>query len=450
MAKHALKKKRKRKTALFSRITVRLIFPLLFLAAVFTAMQLTNQMNAMNQSYTIESRFAFESIQKTLIADLKNREIWTNPITLSAKLQNLADSNRVSELQLFNLFDRAPLFPDEKGDWTHSDYKAIEESLRQKQLGKPYYVRVNKESKLLIAYIPLESVADNQIWIARAVFPLAHVKDALNSSRWTLGLMFFLISMTGVIIGRGLAKSIVNPIRSLNQATQDIVEGHLGMHVKIATGDEIETLADTFNHMSESLKAMKHRAEDSNPLTQLPGNQGIFYEINRRSQEKQKFVVFHTDLDRFKVFNDTFGLARGDDAIKKTAAILREIIAEKGSKDDFVGHQGGDDFVLIVKPSHAKEIAEMVIDRFDHEVVKSLYRKEDYDRGFTLHEDRRKMQETGGTEAPMIKFPLIAISLAGVSNAKRDFADYFDCLSRAVPIKKKVKKEIKSCYFIQE
>ena len=121
-----------------------------------------------------------------------------------------------------------------------------------------------------------------------------------------------------------------------------------------------------------------------------------------------------------------------------------------GSKDDFVGHQGGDDYVVIVKPAKAKEIAETIVKRFDGEVVKSLYRKEDYERGYFLKEDRRAMAETGATEAKIVKFPLLAISLAGVSNAKKDFADYFDCLNRAVSVKGKVKAEVKSCYLIEE
>jgi len=451
MAKRSSPKKKKRKqTSLFARIMVRLTFPLLFLAGVFTAVQLTNQMNSMNRSYAVESRFAFDTIHKTLEQELKEESIWADPSDLRTQLEKLTELSRVKSIQLYDLFDRSSLFEDEANQWGRADLLSMEESLKHQQKGRPYFIRVNKEVKELVAYIPLQGLQENQLWIARIIFPLAHVRDALNSSRWMLGIMFFLIAMTGVTIGRGLAKSIVNPIQSLNQATKDIVEGHLGMHVKIATGDEIEALAETFNHMSESLKTMKSRAEDANPLTQLPGNQGIFYEITKRIQEKQKFVIFHTDLDRFKVFNDTFGLGRGDEAIKKTAHLLRDVMATVGSKDDFVGHQGGDDYVVIVKPAKAKEIAETIVKRFDGEVVKSLYRKEDYERGYFLKEDRRAMAETGATEAKVVKFPLLAISLAGVSNTKKDFADYFDCLNRAVAVKGKVKQEVKSCYLIEE
>ncbi len=194
---------------------------------------------------------------------------------------------------------------------------------------------------------------------------------------------------------------------------------------------------------------MKQRAEDSNPLTGLPGNQGIFNEIKRRIHEKQKFVVFHTDLDRFKAFNDYYGLAKGDEVIKQTAAILRDALREKGAKSDFVGHQGGDDFIVIVGQHHSKEVAEYVTSRFESRIVKAFYNKDDYERGYMVGIDRRAELAPGEVAKPA-QIPLMAISLAGVSNGKKDFADYFDCLERAVKVKTEVKKIPGSCYQIQE
>lgn len=432
------------------RITLSLTFPLLTLAGIFTAIQLTNQMNALNEYYKVESRLIFDAAQKTLNELVKDPENISNPKAIKLKLNLWSKQYRISPIQIYDIFNKAPLFEEDWPDWGPSDRQTMEKSLREKQQGRPYLVRIDKQRKRLLAYIPLDGLPDNRLWIARISFPLAHIKDALASSRWILGIMIFLILFTGLAIGRGLAKSIVSPMRTLNEATQEIMEGHLGRHVMISTGDEIETLAHTFNHMSESLKTMKQRAEDANPLTQLPGNQGIFHELNRRIYEKQKFVLFHVDLDRFKIFNDTYGLARGDEIIKKTAALLKETLEARGSKDDFIGHQGGDDFVMIVKPSHAREAAEYLIERFDKELVKSAYRKEDYERGYILGIDRRDMDPYHPEEAKSIKFPLLAISLAGVSNVKKDFADYFDCLSRSIPVKKEVKKAVQSCYKIEE
>jgi hypothetical protein len=104
--------------------------------------------------------------------------------------------------------------------------------------------------------------------------------------------------------------------------------------------------------------------------------------------------------------------------------------------------------VNITRVQKAKEVAEAVCSMFKQEVVLALYPKEDYDRGYTMQMDRRRQTETG--ETVMVPFPLIAISLAGVTNAKTDFADYNDCMNRVAPVKKEVKKVIESSYIIRE
>ncbi len=448
MTKQVIKNRRQsRRTTVFARIMIRLSFPLFFLGALFTGIQLTQQISSMNEFYRIESRFAFESVQKILSGQMKGYQSDDQLPALKKKLEALEGTYRV-KIDLFNLLDRAPLPPSKPENWNDFDYKGIEEGLFQKQLGKPYQVRVDKKAEKLIAYIPLQGGTGNQVFIARVIFSLASVKDALIQSQWILASMLFFIALAGIVIGHALAQSIVKPIRTLNEATRAIVQGKLGKRVEIHTGDEIEALANAFNLMSESLTLMKSQAEDANPLTQLPGNQGILNELRQRILEKQKFVLFHIDLDRFKTFNDHYGLARGDEAIKRTADLLKHAVAEKGRPSDFVGHQGGDDFVVICQPGHAQGLAENILKRFDEEIVKSLYRKEDFERGYTLAPDRRSSAVPG--QEIMVKFPLLAISLAGVSNLKKDFADYFDCMGAAARVKKEVKKVIASSYLIQE
>ena len=440
-------KKKHKKTTLFARIMLGLTLPLLFLSVVFTALQLRNEMRTIQDSYQIRSKFAFESVHRTLELALKDSEASHPPSIASRLIPPLESAHEGIAVCLYSLLERT-LIPGGCLEWNDFDQKSLEKSLHQKQQGKPYLVRVKKSERRLTAFIPLNSQDGTPAWIARVDFPLGSVKDALNNSRWTLIIMMVMIIFTGFAIGYRLSESIVKPIISLNEATQEILKGNLGKHVRIQTGDEIESLALTFNHMSDSLKDMQKKAQDSNPLTGLPGNQGIFQALKKKIHERQKFVLFHTDLDRFKVFNDHFGLAKGDEAIKKTADLLREALKEKGGEDDFIGHQGGDDFVIITRPSRAVEMGEFITKKFDSVIVRELYPKEDVERGFTLQMDRRRLAETG--EEVMAEFPLLALSLAGVSNAQKDFADYFDCMSAAVSVKKEVKKVIQSSYMIKE
>ena len=446
LTKLDLMPKEVKKTSLFLRITLRLIFPLLFLISAFTAIQLTNQLSFLNKVYEIQSRVSLQGMTEILIRTLEDPEIMKSPFLLKAKLEKAKESQGVTELVLLDPLTRETLYSDKPSGFSREDLVMSEQSLLAEKEGKPPLILIDKEAQKLNAFIPVTSPIKERTYIAKIGFPLGSLKLALEKSLGALTAMFLLTLLSGLFIAAGLSRSIVKPIQTLNKATSEILKGEFGQKVAVYTGDEIEELAETFNQMSVSLKEMKERAEDANPLTQLPGNHGIYYEIQKRIYEKQKFVFFHVDLDRFKIFNDHYGLARGDEVIRRTAKVLREALNEKGRATDFLGHQGGDDFVIVTQPAHAQAVAEAVIQKFDA-LLKTLYRREDYEKGFILEQDRRSFERPTDN---LVKYPLMAISLAGVSNVKHDFTDYFDLLSRAVDVKKKVKAVVESCYLIQE
>lgn len=87
-------------------------------------------------------------------------------------------------------------------------------------------------------------------------------------------------------------------------------------------------------------------ARYANPLTQLPGNVPIQEQIDRLLGKGEPFVVVYADLDQFKPFNDHYGYARGDDVIRTTAQLLLEAC---DPALNFVGHVGGDDFILVLR-----------------------------------------------------------------------------------------------------
>ncbi len=437
------------KKSLSSRILIRLIFPLFILAVVFTALQLTNQIYNMNNLSKIQSQLIFQTLNQRLQEiEQKNSEGFAFEKELEKTITDLTQNYNFGEIVIYNWLDKKLLFDKDIALWSPLDQQAVEEALYFKQQGKPYHTKISREKQWIIAYIPFHDQTSSQLLIARAMVPLANLQNALKKSRTSLIMMLSFILLTGIVIGRSLAKLILNPVRKLNEASKLIMQGKLGKHVEIHTGDEMEMLARTFNHMSDRFVEIKQEAEDANPLTQLPGNQAIFHELQKRIHERQKFVLFHIDLDRFKVFNDHFGLARGDDAIKKTADLLRQAVKEKGAFDDFVGHQGGDDFIIMTRPNHAEKIARFVCERFEKEIVSALYRKSDLEKGYIEQIDRRRQAETG--ETVMTKFPFLAISLAGVSSLKKDYADYFDCMSQAAAVKTEVKKVIQSSFLIKE
>jgi diguanylate cyclase (GGDEF)-like protein len=145
---------------------------------------------------------------------------------------------------------------------------------------------------------------------------------------------------------------------------------------------------------------------EANPLTRLPGNVSIMNELDRRLSGKQLFAVCYADLDKFKAYNDTYGFEHGDEVIKETARILIRAMQKYGNPDDFIGHIGGDDFVLVTTPQAADKICKKIIVDFE-KAVPSFYNEADRKKGFILAHDRKGKAQ---------KIPLLSISIGVVTN----------------------------------
>ena len=146
---------------------------------------------------------------------------------------------------------------------------------------------------------------------------------------------------------------------------------------------------------------------EANPLTRLPGNISIQRELEERlSRDAKRLAVCYVDLDRFKAFNDHYGFKRGDEVIKATADVLLKASREHGSPNDFVGHIGGDDFIVLTGREQSERLCESIIRDFDA-MARMLYDEEDRTRGYLLHTDRK-----GNT----VKMPLLSVSIALVTS----------------------------------
>jgi len=142
-------------------------------------------------------------------------------------------------------------------------------------------------------------------------------------------------------------------------------------------------------------------AKGANPLTGLPGNNAIEEEIKRRIQGKIPSSLIYLDLDCFKVYNDVYGFEEGDKVILFTSEILKEVVHSIAPSGAFVGHVGGDDFLVISRQEHAEAIAEAVAALFE-ERVSGLYSTEDRLKGCIVAE---------GRDGEIREFPFISISI---------------------------------------
>jgi diguanylate cyclase (GGDEF)-like protein len=170
-------------------------------------------------------------------------------------------------------------------------------------------------------------------------------------------------------------------------------------------------------------RAREMRAQS--PLTGLPGNVRIEEEIELRVERGAEFAILYADLDHFKAYNDHYGFMRGDQVIQFTARLIEEVSRQVAEGESFVGHVGGDDFVIITTPGFAEQLASALVERFDEEATE-LYDDEDRERGYLEVANRRGEAQ---------QFPLLAISIGVASTARRSYGHYAEAVAIATEMK---------------
>lgn len=144
-----------------------------------------------------------------------------------------------------------------------------------------------------------------------------------------------------------------------------------------------------------------------NDVSHLPGNYAIDATLRKKIEAGEKFVLVYLDIDKFKPYTDHYGLYRAGLLIGFLADILNYSVRKYGLKNDFVGHVGGDDFVLILNDyDYAESIGAEIIYAFDNNIEK-FYDAEDLKNGYIEVLNRKGQLE---------RFGLISISIAMVSN----------------------------------
>ena len=177
---------------------------------------------------------------------------------------------------------------------------------------------------------------------------------------------------------------------------------------------------------------------DVNPLTHLPGNIHVQDEVARRVGRGEPFAIMYIDLDNFKAFNDHYGFLRGDEAIKLLAQCAADAVGKLHSTSGFIGHIGGDDFVVIVEPESAEVLAKDIIEGWDAHVAE-LYDAEDAQNGYIEVVDRRRQ---------MHRYPLTTVSIGIASNTTRPIESHWAAAEVAAEMKAYAKTEPRSSYAI--
>jgi diguanylate cyclase (GGDEF)-like protein len=196
--------------------------------------------------------------------------------------------------------------------------------------------------------------------------------------------------------------------------------------------DPIELQARIEMHLRRYL-----RESDMSPITELPGNKAIEQELERHLESGKVFAMCYVDLDDFKAYNDYYGFHAGSEVIRMAGRILSEAVNSNGGQEDFVGHVGGDDFIIFTSIENSEPISKEIIKKFD-EVIPYHYQKEDLEKGYIVSVDRRGY---------VMKFPVMTISIAIVHNEYRKLDDA-DQISKVAAELKKYAKDLEGSVYI--
>lgn len=198
---------------------------------------------------------------------------------------------------------------------------------------------------------------------------------------------------------------------------------------KPADGDEIVARVKLL------LKRNKQKM-DSNPLTRLPGNPSIQARVESEIASKRPFAVLYCDLNNFKAYNDKYGFAAGDRVLTAVANII--VTAAGQDKTAFVGHIGGDDFIVVCAFDKAQAIAQSIITQLDA-AAPAFYNEADRAQGFMESVNRKGEKE---------RFKFLSVGIGIVHNTQRPLTSFAMVSNIGSELKCLAKRHEGASYFV--
>jgi PleD family two-component response regulator len=150
----------------------------------------------------------------------------------------------------------------------------------------------------------------------------------------------------------------------------------------------------------------------TDPRSGLPAGRLIEDQLRRIIRQKG-WALLDARVNSFEPFKDVYGFVAGDDVLRFTSMLIGEVVDELGTTSDFIGHAGGDNFIIITTEEKAEAIKNRLKERFDNE-VQTHYNFMDRQQGFV---------QAPATEGTTVKVPFMTMSVGIVSPSAHSFAD---------------------------
>jgi len=201
-----------------------------------------------------------------------------------------------------------------------------------------------------------------------------------------------------------------------------------GRYIGVASGQDL---------LRELTQMQLDAARYANPLTQLPGNVPINEHIERLLQANTPFCAIYCDLDHFKPFNDIYGYRKGDEMIQLTGRLLCWACDPKLG---FIGHVGGDDFILLMQSKDWKKRCEHALDSFAQ--ASSLLFREEHIAAGGYHSEERN-------GAPAFH-RLTSLSMGALQVLPGQFISHHQVAEAMSSAKKMAKKQAGNSLFVEQ
>ena len=150
----------------------------------------------------------------------------------------------------------------------------------------------------------------------------------------------------------------------------------------------------------------------TDPRSGLPAGRLIEEQLRRIIREKE-WALLDVRLNHFEPFKDVYGFVAGDDVVRFAAMVIGEVVDELGTMSDFIGHAGGDNFIIITTNEAAPNIRKRLKERFAEE-IQTHYNFIDRQQGFI---------QAPRTDGVLEKVPFMTFAAGLVSPSSHSFAD---------------------------